>query len=156
MMFPANRVRIMVATKPIDFRKGHDGLAALVSSQLRKDPFTGTVFVFRSRKADRLKLLFWDGTGLVMAYKRLVDATFTWPAATDGGYRAEPCPVRGAVRSPMLMPLLVRLIDSQVEAGDAVIAQVADRIQCRRGIGEQVGPARLAIDQQASFPDLHI
>ena len=39
MMFPSNRVRIMVATKPIDFRKGHDGLAALVSSQLRKDPF---------------------------------------------------------------------------------------------------------------------
>ena len=51
---------------------------------LRKDPFTGTVFVFRSRKADRLKLLFWDGTGLVMAYKRLEDATFTWPAITDG------------------------------------------------------------------------
>ena len=43
MMFPSNRVRIMVATKPIDFRKGHDGLAALVSSVLRKDPFTGTV-----------------------------------------------------------------------------------------------------------------
>ncbi|WP_224767628.1 IS66 family insertion sequence element accessory protein TnpB, partial [Paracoccus yeei] len=45
---------IMVATKAIDFRKGHDGLAALVSSVLRKDPFTGTVFVFRSRRADRL------------------------------------------------------------------------------------------------------
>ena len=59
-------------------------VAALVSSVLRKDPFTGTVFVFRSRKADRLKLLFWDGTGLVMAYKRLEDATFTWPAIKDG------------------------------------------------------------------------
>lgn len=47
MMFPSNRVRIMVATKPIDFRKGHDGLVALVASVLRKDPFTGTVFVFR-------------------------------------------------------------------------------------------------------------
>jgi len=69
-MLPSNRVRIRVATKPIDFRKGHDGLAALVSSVLRNDPFTGTVFVFRSRKADRLKLLFWDGTGLVMACKR--------------------------------------------------------------------------------------
>ena len=54
MIFPSNRVRIMVATKPVDFRKGHDGLAALVSSVLRKDPFTGTVFVFRSRRADRL------------------------------------------------------------------------------------------------------
>ena len=55
----------MVATKPIDFRKGHDGLAALVKYELHKDPFTGTVFVFRSRRADRLKLLYWDGTGLV-------------------------------------------------------------------------------------------
>ena len=83
-MFPSNRVRIMVATKPIDFRKGHDGLAAQVASVLRRDPFTGTVFVFRSRRADRLKLLYWDGSGLVMAYKRLEDASFTWPAISDG------------------------------------------------------------------------
>ena len=76
-MFPSHRVRVLVSTQPIDFRKGHDGLAALVSSVLRKDPFTGTVFVFRSRRVDRLKLLFWDGTGLVMAYKRLEEATFT-------------------------------------------------------------------------------
>jgi transposase len=88
MMFPSNRVRVLVSTQPIDFRKGHDGLAALVSSVLRKDPFTGTgtgtVFVFRSRRAARLKLLYWDGTGLVMAYKRLEDTTFTWPAIKDG------------------------------------------------------------------------
>jgi transposase len=71
MIFPSNRVRIMVATKPIDFRKGHDSLAAMVKNELHKDPFTGTVFVFRARKTDRLKLLYWDGTGLVMAYKRL-------------------------------------------------------------------------------------
>jgi len=56
MIFPSNRVRIMVATKPIDFRKGHDSLAAIVKNELRKDPFTGTVFVFRARRADRLKL----------------------------------------------------------------------------------------------------
>ncbi|MFT3687641.1 IS66 family insertion sequence element accessory protein TnpB [Paenirhodobacter sp.] len=61
----------MAATKPIDFRKGHDSLAAMVKSALRKDPFTGTVFVVRAKKADRLKLLYWDGTGLVMACKRL-------------------------------------------------------------------------------------
>jgi transposase len=84
MMFPSNRVRIVVATKPVDFRKGHDGLAALVKNELRKDPFTGTVFVFRSKRADRLKLLYWDGTGLVMAYKRLEEHTFTWPAIKDG------------------------------------------------------------------------
>ncbi|NKJ71895.1 IS66 family insertion sequence element accessory protein TnpB [Rhizobium leguminosarum bv. viciae] len=43
-------------------------MAALVKNELHKDPFTGTVFVFRSRKADRLKLIYWDGSGLVMAY----------------------------------------------------------------------------------------
>ena len=98
MIFPSNRVRILVATQPVDFRKGHDGLAALVQSVLRRDPFThcpagdlqgksaerGTVFVFRARRMDRLKLLYWDGSGLVMAYKRLEDTTVTWPAITDG------------------------------------------------------------------------
>ena len=51
---------------------------------LRRDPFTGTVYVFRSRRADRLKLVFWDGTGLVMIYKRLEDQGFVWPAICDG------------------------------------------------------------------------
>ena len=88
MIFPSNRVRIMVATKPVDFRKGHNGLAALVKNELRKDPFTGTVFVFRSRRADRLKLLYWDGTGLVMACKRLDEHTFTWPAIPASCSRA--------------------------------------------------------------------
>ncbi len=66
MIFPSHCVRILVATKPVDFRKGHDGLAALVKKELHKNPFTGTVFVFRSKRADRLKLLYWDGTGLVI------------------------------------------------------------------------------------------
>ena len=84
MIFPSNRVRITLATKPIGFLKVHDSLSALVKTELRKDPFTGTVFVFRAKKADRLKLLYWDGTGLVMAYKRLEEHSFTWPAVTDG------------------------------------------------------------------------
>ncbi|PVA05262.1 IS66 family insertion sequence element accessory protein TnpB [Thalassorhabdomicrobium marinisediminis] len=84
MLMPSQGVRILVATKPVDFRKGHDGLAALVQSMLAEDPFTGTVFVFRSKRADRLKILFWDGSGLVMAYKRLEESTFTWPAIRDG------------------------------------------------------------------------
>jgi len=84
MIFPSNRVRIMVATKPVDFRKGHDGLAALVKNELRKDPFTGAAFVFRSRRADRLKLIYWDGSGMVMACKRLEDHSFIWPAIKDG------------------------------------------------------------------------
>jgi transposase len=83
-MLPAHKVRIMVATRPVDFRKGHDGLAALVQSVLKEDPFTGMVFVFRAKRADRLKILFWDGSGLVLAYKRLEETTFTWPAVRDG------------------------------------------------------------------------
>lgn len=57
MIFPSNRVRILIAAKPVDFRKGLDGLTALVKSELQRDPYTGTVFLFRSRRADRLKLL---------------------------------------------------------------------------------------------------
>jgi transposase len=83
-MLPSQGLRILVATRPVDFRKGHDGLAALVQSALREDPFTGTVFVFRAKRADRLKILFWDGSGLVMAYKRLEETTFAWPTIRDG------------------------------------------------------------------------
>ena len=84
MIFPSNRVRILIATRPVDFRKGHDGLAALVKNELDQNPFTGTVFVFRSKRADRLKLLYWDGSGLVMTYKRLEDHRFAWPLIKDG------------------------------------------------------------------------
>ena len=87
MIFPSNRLRIFVATEPVDFRKGHNGLAALVQNHLRKDPFTGTIYVFRSKRADRLKLLYWDGSGLVMAYKRLEDHVFKWPAISNGMMR---------------------------------------------------------------------
>ncbi len=64
-------VRVLVAAKPVDFRKGMDGLAALVQQQLGADPFSGVVYVFRSKRADRVKLLHWDGTGLVLIAKRL-------------------------------------------------------------------------------------
>jgi len=62
---PSQGVLILVATRPVDFRKGHDGLASMVQSALVPDPFTGTVFVFRAKRADRMKILFWDGSGLV-------------------------------------------------------------------------------------------
>ena len=84
MIFPSNRVRIVIATKPVDFRRQHDGLVAHVKSALRRDPLTGTVYVFRSRRADRLKLVYWGGTGLLLVYKRLKDRGFVWPAIRDG------------------------------------------------------------------------
>lgn len=85
MILPSHRVRIVVASNPVDFRKGRDGLAALAKNALEKDPFTGTVVVFRSKRADCLKLLYcWDWTGLVMTYKRLEESGFAWPPIRDG------------------------------------------------------------------------
>jgi transposase len=81
---PSGNVRVLVATKPVDFRRGADSLAAMVQSVLRQDPFCGTVFVFRSKRADRVKLLIYDGTGLVLVWKRLEGSKFKWPAISDG------------------------------------------------------------------------
>ena len=69
MTYPSIRVRILVATHPVDFREGHDGRSSTVQSVLRKDPFTGTVFVFRTKRLDRLKLLDSDGSGPVSAIR---------------------------------------------------------------------------------------
>jgi transposase len=80
-------VRVLVATKPVDFRRGADSLAALVREQLRHDPFSGTIYVFRSKRADRLKLLAWDGSGLVLFWKRLEQGAFRWPPISDGVMR---------------------------------------------------------------------
>lgn len=71
MIVPAQAVRIVIATKPVDFRKGHDGLAAVVQNELGLDPHSGIVPVFRSKRGDRIKVLVWDGNGLVLVYKRL-------------------------------------------------------------------------------------
>jgi transposase len=87
MIGPTAGVRVMVATKPVDFRKGADGLAALVRDVVGADPFSGTVYVFRARRADRIKLVFWDGTGLCLFAKRLEDGAFRWPAIEDGVIR---------------------------------------------------------------------
>ena len=66
MIGPTGAVRVMVATRPVDFRKGAEGLATLVREIMTADPFSGTVYVFRAKRADRIKLIFWDGTGLCL------------------------------------------------------------------------------------------
>jgi transposase len=87
MIAAATGVKVLVATQPVDFRKGADGLAALVREQLQHDPFSGTIFIFRSKRADRLKILAWDGSGLVLLWKRLEQGAFRWPPITDGVMR---------------------------------------------------------------------
>lgn len=87
MIGPTGAVRVMVATKPVDFRKGAEGLAALVRETMGTDPFSGTIYVFRAKRPDRVKLVFWDGTGVVLVSKRLEDGEFRWPKIADGALR---------------------------------------------------------------------
>lgn len=79
--------RILLATKPVDFRKGAHSLAALAAAELDADPFSGAVLVFRSKRADRVKILVWDGSGLVLIWKQLEANTFRWPLVVDGVLR---------------------------------------------------------------------
>lgn len=79
MISPAGSFRIFLASEPVDFRKGMDGLAAYVANSFNLDPFSGAIYVFRSRRADQLKLLVWEGTGLVLIQKRLNGRRFMWP-----------------------------------------------------------------------------
>ena len=87
MIGPTGAVKVMVATRPVDFRKGADGLAALVRETMGADPFGGAVYVFRAKRADRIKLIFWDGTGMCLYAKRLEDGGFRWPTVEEGVIR---------------------------------------------------------------------
>lgn len=79
------QMRILVALEPVDFRKRIDGLAALCRSVLASDPFSGTVFVFRSRRGKALRLLAYDGQGFWLSEKRLSAGRFRfWPGAENG------------------------------------------------------------------------
>jgi len=83
-------VKVLVTTKPVDFRKGSDGLVALVRETLGEDPFSGTIFIFRAKRADRVKILAWDGSGLILFWKRLEHGAFKWPPVSDGVMRLTP------------------------------------------------------------------
>ena len=76
MIIPSQGLRIVLAVGPDDFRCGHDALAALVQNKLGLDPHSGLIVVFRSKRMDRLKILLWDGTGLVLIYNVLAKAVF--------------------------------------------------------------------------------
>jgi transposase len=87
--FPAG-ARVLLASRPVDFRKGAHSLAALAAEVLGADPFSGAVLVFRSRRADRIKILVWDGSGLVLVWKQLEGGAFRWPPVVDGVMRLTP------------------------------------------------------------------
>jgi transposase len=79
MLTPSPSVRVFLATEPVDLRRGHDGLCALVRTMYGRDPYDGTVFAFVGRRGDRIKLLYWDRGGFVLVYKRLEQGRFRLP-----------------------------------------------------------------------------
>jgi transposase len=119
-------VRIFLAREPVDFRKAHDGLHAIVRDEFGEDPLSGHVFVFLNKRVDRVKLLVWDRNGFWLLYKRLERGTFRPPAAGTGA-RVE------VSRAELLM--LLEGID--LKKGK-IRRHFADAV-CIAGRGEQAG-----------------
>lgn len=84
MIHPASGYRIWLVAGVTDMRKGFDGLATVVRTQIDADPLSGHLYVFRGRRGDRVKVLWWDGDGLCLYAKRLERGRFVWPQAQDG------------------------------------------------------------------------
>jgi transposase len=77
-------VRVYLAMGPTDMRKGFDGLAVLAQDTLQQDPFAGHLFVFRGKRGDLVKILYWDGQGFCLFAKRLEKGRFVWPVTREG------------------------------------------------------------------------
>jgi transposase len=93
--------RVYLACQPVDMRRGFDGLAAEVTTVLRQDPYSGHVFIFRSKRGDYLKILYWDGSGLCLFAKRLEQGRFVWPPIVNSTL----------MLTPAQLALLIEAID---------------------------------------------
>jgi transposase len=100
--------RVYLYTLPTDMRQSFDSLAGLVQEHLRQDPLSGDLFVFRSKRGDRLKLLYWDQDGLAIWYKRLEQGTF--PLPRPDGKRSQ-AGVHGLVLRPAELAMLLDGVD---------------------------------------------
>lgn len=89
MLSIPHALKIFLAVAPTDMRKNHDGLAALVEHVLKANPLSGHLFVFRNKRADRVKLLYWDGDGYALWYKRLEKGSFRFPQVDAGTTRVD-------------------------------------------------------------------
>ena len=86
-MILTHSLKVCLAVEPCDLRKSFDSLAAVVRGVLGEDPLSRKVFVFANRSRDRVKLLYWDGTGLWILAKRLERGRFRWPSSAQSGAR---------------------------------------------------------------------
>jgi transposase len=84
MLSFSGSLKIFLASEPCDLRKGFNGLYGMVSERLGEDPRGGALFVFSNRRHSRIKVLYFDGTGLWVLTKRLEKGTFSWPRSTQG------------------------------------------------------------------------
>jgi len=84
MLMLPSAVKIYLAVEPVDMRKQFNGLWSLAECKLRENPRSGALFVFTNRNRDRVKLLYWDGTGVWVFAKRLEKGRFSWPLGGDG------------------------------------------------------------------------
>jgi transposase len=82
-------VRIFVASQPVDLRQSFDRLASCAAEQLGGNPYSGHLFVFRNRRGDRVKILYWDRSGFCLWYKRLEQGVFRLPSSSSGGMELE-------------------------------------------------------------------
>lgn len=89
MLMPPPAVRVFVASAAVDLRRSFDSLVGCTEELLRQDPYSGHLFVFRNRRGDRVKILYWDRTGFCLWYKRLEKGTFRLPSGSCGGVEIE-------------------------------------------------------------------
>jgi len=84
MIGPPSGVRIWIVAGFTDLRRGFDGLCAQVQNELKESPFSGELYIFRGKRGDKIKILWYSHDGLCLFYKRLSDGKFVWPQSKDG------------------------------------------------------------------------
>ena len=120
-------VKIFVALEPTDMRRGFPGLSGQVQSTLQQDPLSGHLFLFRNRRRDRIKILFWDGDGYAIYYKQLARGTFEIPAPQDPN-----SPVVQIRASELSM--LLDGIELQGASGGSATSALLERAACSTGV----------------------
>ena len=131
-------VKLLLYTKPADMRRGFDGLSAMVAQEMKELPTSGHLFLFRNRRGDRLKIMYWDRDGMAMWYKRLERGTFRLPAPA----RQQDDPPRYEMTHAQLYALLEGLNLEHVKK--------PRRFACASGDGAVLSPRAHADDRHAS------